>query len=239
VTDTLIFVPTYNERHNVERMVRELSLLPLDAHLLFIDDNSPDGTGETLDNLSLSNSRLTVMHRSGKMGIGSAHLAGIRWAYGNGYRRLITLDCDFTHKPADILRLVESSNGYDVTLGSRYLAPGSLPGWNIMRRSLTGFGHLLTRYLLRIPYDATGALRLYDLDRIRPESFEGIRNLSYGFFFESIHTLMHAGYSVNEVPIVLPARTYGSSKMTVRETLRSGWQLITLWTRSSIRRTSR
>jgi dolichol-phosphate mannosyltransferase len=233
---TLIFVPTYNERHNVERMVRDLSALPIDAELLFIDDSSPDGTGEILDRLASMNPRLTVLHRRGKLGIGSAHVAGIEWAYDHGYEFLITLDCDFTHDPGDVIRLFESSPGYDVTVGSRYLAPGSLPGWNPVRRFLTGFGHLLTKYLLRIPFDATGALRCYHLPKIPRSLFRRVTSMSYGFFFESMFLLVREGHSVNEFPIVLPARTYGSSKMTVKETLKSGTQLLSLWARHILKR---
>ena len=232
--DTLIFVPTYNERHNVERMVRDLLALPIDADLLFVDDSSPDGTGQILDELASANPRLTVLHRQGKLGIGSAHLDGIAWAYDHGFERLVTLDCDFTHDPADVLRLIANADGHDVTVGSRYLMPGSLPGWNPVRRSLTGLGHVLTFYLLRIPFDATGALRLYDLRKIPREVFGRIRNRGYGFFFESMFVLVRDGRSVKELPIRLPARTYGNSKMTLKETLKSGSQLLSLWGRSTL-----
>ena len=105
----------------------------------------------------------------------------------------------------------------------------SLPGWNILRRSLTGFGHLLTKHLLGIDVDATGALRVYDLTRIPRELFEKVSARGYGFFFESMFLLVRNGFSVREIPIVLPARTYGTSKMTLRETMRSGTQLLSLW----------
>src|SRR5687768_12550957 len=210
-------------------MVKQLLALPVDGDLMFMDDASPDGTGRILDALAATEPRLSVIHRAGKLGIGSAHLAGISKAYDLGYDRLVTLDCDFTHSPADVLQLLESSAGADVTTGSRYLAAGSLPGWNVFRRSLTGVGHLLTKHLLRIPFDATGALRAYDLRRIPRELFDLVRAQGYGFFFESMLVLVRNGFRVKEFPIVLPARTYGSSKMTIRETVRSGSRLISLW----------
>lgn len=235
---TLIFVPTYNERDNAENMAEQLLALDLDADLLFMDDGSPDGTGEILDSLATRRPRLTVLHRAGKLGIGSAHLDGIRYAYDHGYGRLITLDCDFTHTPAEVLRLSEISAGYDLTVGSRYMEENSLPGWNLLRRSLTGFGHLLTKNLLGIPFDATGALRSYDLRRIPRELFDKVSALGYAFFFESMFIVVRNGFSVKEFPIALPARTYGSSKMTAREALRSGSHL--LWLRSvSVLRPSR
>ncbi len=226
---TLIFIPTYNERDNVGNIAGQLLALGLDADLLFMDDNSPDGTGGILDRLVADYPRLSVVHRAAKLGIGSAHLDGIRWAYDRGYERLITMDCDFTHTPANVLTLIESSGGYDVTAGSRYLQANSLPGWNLMRKSLTGLGHFLTRNLLGIPFDATGALRAYNLRRIPRELFERVTARGYAFFFESMYILVRNGFSVKEFPIVLSARTYGSSKMTVQETLRSGVQLLSVW----------
>ena len=232
---TLIFVPTYNESGNAERMALELTALPIDADILFMDDASPDGTGQLLDSLAIHMPRLFVVHRAGKLGVGSAHIDGIRWAYDKGYERLITLDCDFTHSPADVVRLVNNSNGFAVSTGSRYLEAGSLPGWNILRKSLTTIGHVLTRDVLGIKVDATGALRVYDLRRIPRELFEMVTARGYGFFFESMFLLVRNGFSVKEIPIVLPARTYGSSKMTTRETLRSGSQLLALWRQSLLR----
>ena len=228
---TLVFVPTYNERDNAERMVRELAALELDADILFMDDGSPDGTGDILDALAAEIPRLSVIHRAGKQGIGSAHAEAISRAYDQGYDLLITLDCDFTHKPTDILKLLQALSGHDIATGSRYMAPDSLPDWNFVRRSLTAFGHLLTTRLLSIRHDATGALRAYDLRRIPRAVFERVESRGYGFFFESMFVLTRAGFTVGEFPIVLPARTYGSSKMTLRETLRSGSRLLLLWSR--------
>ena len=228
-TRKLIFVPTYNERENVEAMVRELVALNLDADLLFLDDGSPDGTGGILDRLAAKTPRLSVVHRPGKAGIGTAHQHGIRHAYAQGYDVLITLDCDFTHKPGDIRTLLDALRGHDLSTGSRYMEAGSLPDWNLLRRSLTAVGHLLTRRLLSIKYDATGALRAYDLRRIDRRIFDEVEAGGYGFFFESMFRLTRAGYTVGEFPIVLPARTYGTSKMSLRETLKSGMRLIALW----------
>lgn len=233
-SESLIFVPTYNESENVENMVAQLLELPVDADLLFLDDNSPDGTGDILDKLAAIHPRLTVAHRNAKLGIGSAHLEGIRTAYERGYKQLITLDCDFTHSPTDVIRLKAQAGRAGVVVGSRYMSADSLPGWNLFRRLLTGFGHLLTRRLLRIPFDATGALRVYDLERIPKELFELVRARGYAFFFESMFVLVRNGIAVKEVPIVLPARTYGSSKMTTRETLRSGLRVLSVWRENAI-----
>jgi dolichol-phosphate mannosyltransferase len=225
----LIFVPTFNERDNAERMFRQLAALGLDADILFLDDNSPDGTGEILDRLAKENPRLSVIHRPGRLGIGTAHLDGIAWAYNCGYDILITLDCDFTHTPADVLRLLEKSDSHDVVVGSRWMKADSLPGWNFMRRSLTNLGHLLTRTLLRMPYDATGAFRVYNLQRIPRAVFELVQSRGYAFFLESMFLFTRNGISIAEIPIVLPSRTYGESKMSVREAAKSGLYIFSLY----------
>lgn len=226
---TLILIPTYNERENAQPMAEQILALGLDADLVFMDDHSPDGTGEILDRFALEHSKVSVLHRSGKLGIGSAHRDGIAFAYSQGYQRLITMDCDFTHSPADLPRLIEASHGFDVTVGSRHLRENSLPGWNFARRFLTKFGHFLTRNLLKIHVDASGAFRLYDLERIPPHLFDLVTARGYAFFFMSIFILTRNHFSINELPIVLPARTYGHSKMSFREILRSVLQLLSLW----------
>jgi dolichol-phosphate mannosyltransferase len=218
---TLIFIPTYCERKNVEKMCGDLLALGLDADLLFMDDNSPDGTGEVLDRLAERHPSVRVIHRAGKLGIGSAHLEAIAHAYAAGYERLATLDGDFTHTPADLRRLLEASDGHAVTVGSRYLRRGSLPGWNPFRRGLTLLAHVLTRVLLGLRCDASGALRVYDLKKVPADLFKSMNSVSYSFFFESLFVLANNGFAVHEIPIVLPARTYGSSKLNMREALTS------------------
>ena len=221
---TLIFVPTYNERENAPEMVRELLAQGLEADLLFVDDNSPDGTGRILDDLAARHPGIHVVHRPGRMGIGGAHLAGIAWAQAHGYSSLVTMDCDFTHPPEKIpqvLRLAAENPEVDVIVGSRFMEKGSLPGWNLLRRSLTWTGHALTRGLLGMPYDATGGFRYYRLSRIPPAVFQRVHAKGYAFFFESLHLLHHNGFTIQEFPICLPARVLGSSKMSILEARRS------------------
>jgi dolichol-phosphate mannosyltransferase len=226
---TLIFVPTYNERENAAELFHQILALQLNADLLFLDDNSPDGTGQLLDELAAKHPCLQVIHRSGKLGIGSAHLDGIQWAYDHGYTRLVTMDCDFTHSPTDIPRLLERAESCDVVVGSRWLQSGSLAGWNIFRRFLTSIGHVLTRLLLRMPYDATGAFRLYNLPRIPRHVFTRVGSQGYAFFFESLFLLLRNGFSVCEIPIVLPTRTYGHSKMSLHEAGGSAGRILKLY----------
>lgn len=211
----LILIPTYNEKDNVLPLYLELRRLKLKADILFVDDNSPDGTAEIINKFKKKNSSIHIISRKEKKGIGSAHIDGINWAYKKGYQMLITMDCDFTHKPKDILKFLKNKNNADIIVGSRYLSKNSLSDWNLFRKTLAIIGHFLTKNLLRIPYDATGAFRLYRLDKIPQEVFTLIESQGYSFFFESLFVLNFNKFKIKEVPINLPARTYGTSKMTL------------------------
>ncbi|MDX2053228.1 MAG: glycosyltransferase [Polyangiaceae bacterium] len=226
---TLIFIPTFNERENVGPMCEQILALGMDADLIFMDDNSPDGTGQLLDNLAAQHPRVKVMHRTGKLGVGSAHMAGIQFAYAEGYERLITLDCDFTHSPSLIPAFLKRCDTADIVLGSRYMQNASLPGWSFFRKTLTVLGHTLTKTLLGISEDATGAFRVYNLETIPRGLFDLVQSRGYAFFFESLLVLSRNECKIAELPIALPARTYGSSKMSLTEIQRSVQTLGTLY----------
>lgn len=234
----LIFVPTYNEAENIEALYRRIQALGIDADYLFLDDDSPDGTGQIIDRLAAEDPRVRTIHRSGKLGIGSAHREGIRWAHAHGFGLLVTMDCDFTHSPEDIPRFLEQAAEYDVVVGSRFLDSDSLPGWSWIRRFLTAFGHFLTKLLLHMPEDATGAFRAYRLDRIPEGVFDAVYSGSYSFFFESLYVLKLNGYRVQQVPVQLSARAAGHSKMAVRDALHSVLLLAKLYLRTRFSRGS-
>lgn len=238
--DTLLFVPTYNERDSIEILHAQIEALPLQLDVVYLDDSSPDGTGEILDAIAARSQRVRVIHRPGKSGIGSAHRDGIRYAYRNGYRILVTMDSDLTHSPSRIEGFVWHAHDHDVVLGSRFLRDESLAGWSPIRSFLTHLGHFLTRTLLGVPYDATGGFRVYRLDRIDPRLFELSRSDSYAFFFESLYLMCRYGVSVKELPIDLPRRTYGHSKMRWSDILSSLRTLLRLfvtspWTTRTVR----
>jgi dolichol-phosphate mannosyltransferase len=218
---TLIFVPTYNERNDVEPMCERLCRLALDADIVFMDDSSPDGTGEVLERLAKEHAEVSVIHRARKLGIGSAHLDGIAYAYDRGYRRLVTLDADFTHTPEKIPDFLARAESADVVIGSRHIGTESLPGWSVFRKVLTKMGHVLTERLLGMSHDATGAFRVYNLETIPRELFGLVTSRGYAFFFESLLIVYRNGFSIAEVPIKLPARSAGHSKMTFAEIQRS------------------
>ncbi|MEK6579164.1 MAG: glycosyltransferase, partial [Bdellovibrionota bacterium] len=190
----LVFVPTYNERENVQNLVSEILALGLDLDLLLMDDNSPDGTGRIIDELALKYPNIKTVHRSGKLGVGSAHYDGIGWAYEHGYSRLITMDCDFTHPPRYIKEILAGAGDAAVKVGSRYMQGGSLAGWNLFRTFLTKTGHFLTETLLGMEYDATGGFRFYRLDVIPRYVFSLVRSKGYSFFFESLYVIHRNGF---------------------------------------------
>lgn len=225
----LIFIPTYNEAGNAPLMCEEIDKLRLDCDVLFVDDNSPDGTGQLLEALKPRYPRLIVQHRAGKQGIGSAHFEAIQWAYNQGYELLVTMDGDFSHTPADIPALIQASEVNDVAVGSRWVRPNSLPGWNLFRRCATTGGHFLTKAVLGIPQDASGAFRAYRLDRLPREVFGPVKSRDYAFFFESLFIIHRNGFAIAEVPIALPARTYGNSKMSMTAALRSAGYVFQLF----------
>ena len=232
----LVFIPTFNERENIELIYCEIKKLKLDIDLLFLDDNSPDGTGEVIDRLAREDSRVHTIHRAGKLGIGSAHQDGIRWAYQEGYHTLVTMDCDFTHLPEDIERFLKGLSDFDVVIGSRYMDAKSLSDWNLFRKTLTHAGHFLTKHLLRMPYDASGAFRAYRLDRIPHGLFDLVHSKSYSFFFESLHVLSMNQFKILEVSIFLPKRTYGHSKMKIGDAVASLKLLWKTWLRTVFER---
>ena len=230
----LVFIPTYNERENVEEICSQILGLGLCLDILFLDDNSTDGTGPILAALEKRHPNIHVVFRARKMGVGSAHLDGIRWAYDHGYEKLITMDCDFTHSPSYLPIFFNYPDEYDVVIGSRYLLRESLSDWNALRKFLTRTGHFMTKHLLGIRYDATGAFRLYRLDRIPRRVFEMVCSKGYSFFFESLYILQKNDFRIAEFPIALPARMYGHSKMSMNEVLRSARLLVSLFLMAGI-----
>jgi len=224
----LIFIPTYNEVENVRIILEQLVSLNLNADIFFVDDNSPDGTGVLLNQLAFQYPGVIVEHRPIKAGIGSAHRYGINWAYDHGYQSLLTMDCDLTHSPEYISLFLSQADSSDLIVGSRFLDKKSLSDWNLGRYFLTHLGHFVTRLFLGMPYDSTGAFRFYKLNRIPQQFLYSVKSNSYSFFFESLFVLHRNKLKITEISTVLPARTYGHSKMQLKDTIASIRQLLRL-----------
>lgn len=236
----LVLIPTYNEIDNVKAILSRVKVSVPAAEILFVDDNSPDGTGRLLDDLGLTDPSVHVLHRAGKLGVGSAHLDGIAWAYDAGVDTLITLDADCTHSPEELSGFLDAVQSAAVVIGSRFLEPEGIKQWPIHRRAITRLGHALTSTFLRIPYDATGAFRAYNLQAIPRGTFMLVRSTDYSFFYESLKILDMAGCTIAQVPVVLASRFTGNSKMKLRDVVRGVLFLFvlsarTVWSGSVLR----
>ena len=215
----VVCLPTYNERENVERMVVALDEVVrrryLDAHVLVIDDSSPDGTGELADSLAGRFPFLSVLHRPAKEGLGPAYLDGFLWALATDAARVVEMDCDFSHDPADLPRLVAASDDADLVLGSRYVQGGGTRNWGIGRRVVSRFGCFYARTLLGVPIrDLTGGFKCFRRTVLETIGLERISTKGYAFQIETTYRAIKAGFRVVEVPIVFSERETGGSKMS-------------------------
>src|SRR5438874_2634810 len=209
-----VCLPTYNERSNIEPMLRALA--PLGVRVLVIDDNSPDGTGELADSLAGELGFVSVLHRERKEGLGPAYLAGFRHALADGADFVLEMDCDFSHDPADVPRLLAACDGgADLALGSRYVPGGGTEDWGRGRRFVSTGGSWYARTLLGVSVrDLTGGFKCYRRQVLEQIDLDAIRSLGYAFQIETTYRTIRAGFSVVEVPIVFSDRTEGTSKMS-------------------------
>lgn len=214
----VVCVPTYDERRNLEPMVRALGDVlaehELDGRVLVIDDASPDGTGELADRLAAEVGFLDILHRERKEGLGPAYIAGFEQALAAGAALVATIDCDFSHDPNDLPRLVQATARAGIALGSRYVPGGGIENWGALRRLVSRGGSMYARALLGIPVrDTTSGFKVYRrevLEAIRPARIE---SRGYAFQVETIYRALHAGFAVEEVPIRFTDRAQGGSKM--------------------------
>ena len=212
--DATICLPTYNERENLESMLRALA--PHGVRVLVIDDNSPDGTGELADRLAQELDFVSVLHRDTKEGLGPAYLAGFRRALADGADYVLEMDCDFSHDPADVPRLIAAvENGADLALGSRYVAGGGTENWGLARRFVSAGGSLYARALLGLRIrDLTGGFKCYRRAVLERIDLDAIHSKGYAFQIEGTYRTIRAGFDVVEVPITFIDRTAGQSKMS-------------------------
>jgi dolichol-phosphate mannosyltransferase len=214
VSGPTICLPTYNERENLEPMLQALS--PLGVRVLVIDDNSPDGTGELADRLARELDFVSVLHRERKKGLGPAYLAGFKQALADGADLILELDCDFSHDPADVPRLIAACEaGAALALGSRYVEGGGTVNWGLVRRLVSAGGSLYARALLGVRIrDLTGGFKCYRRDVLERIDLDAIHSKGYAFQIETTYRVLRAGFTVVEVPITFADRTVGHSKMS-------------------------
>jgi dolichol-phosphate mannosyltransferase len=214
VADAVVCLPTYNERENLESMLRALE--PLGVRVLVIDDGSPDGTGDLADRLASELDFVSVLHRERKEGLGPAYIAGFRRALADGAGYVLEMDCDFSHDPADVPRLIEACQaGADLALGSRYVAGGGTENWGAGRRFVSVGGSWYARVLLGVGIrDLTGGFKCYRRAVLERIDLDAVRSKGYAFQIETTYRALRAGFRVVEVPIRFADRTAGHSKMS-------------------------
>ncbi|MBW3593682.1 MAG: polyprenol monophosphomannose synthase [Actinobacteria bacterium] len=215
----VVCVPTYNERANVEPLLRKLgevlAALSDEARVLVIDDASPDGTGEVAAGLARELPWLDVLRRPAKTGLGPAYLAGFRHALAHGANVVAQMDCDFSHDPSDVPRLVEALANADVVVGSRYVAGGAIRDWGLPRRALSRFGSVYARSILGVGLtDLTSGFKCYRRDVLEALELDAIDTRGYAFQIETTYRALRKGFEVVEIPIVFTERASGRSKMT-------------------------
>ena len=217
MSDSLIIIPTYNEIENVERMTRKVMSLEKDFHILFVDDNSPDGTAEKIQELkSEFTGRIHLEKRAGKLGLGTAYIHGFKWAIAHGYEFIFEMDCDFSHDPDDLIRLYTAcQNGADVSIGSRYCKGGKVSNWPLKRILMSYFASVYVRMILWIGIkDTTAGFKCYRKKVLETINLDGVTFKGYAFQICMKYAAVKHGFKITEVPIIFIDRQYGVSKMS-------------------------
>jgi dolichol-phosphate mannosyltransferase len=224
VPNAVVCLPTYNERENLEAMLHALG--DKGVRVLVVDDNSPDGTGELADRLAAQLGYVGVLHRERKEGLGPAYLAGFRRALGDGADLVLEMDCDFSHDPNDVPRLIAAAADADVVLGSRYVEGGGVGNWGLLRRFVSAGGSWYARVLLGVPVrDLTGGFKCYRRDVLERINLDAIESKGYAFQIETTYRALRAGFRVKEVPITFVDREAGGSKMSKSIVAEAIWKV--------------
>jgi dolichol-phosphate mannosyltransferase len=212
---SLIVMPTYNERENITAIVEEIARYAPQTDLLIIDDHSPDGTGEVADALRERFPNVSTMHRAGKLGLGTAYIAGFRYAIEHGYDLVFEMDADFSHDPRYLPEFLATAEHADLVIGSRYIRGGGTPNWSWLRRFISGGGNIYARIMLGLPVkDATAGYRCYHTRVLAALDLGAVRSQGYAFQVEMTYQTLKHGFCVREVPIIFVDRRVGESKMS-------------------------
>jgi dolichol-phosphate mannosyltransferase len=212
---TLIIIPTYNEYDNMRPLLEQIFTYAPASDVLIVDDNSPDGTGKLADEMAAQNPQVHVMHRAGKLGLGTAYIAGFKYAVEHQYDAAFEMDADFSHDPRylpDFLKAIESA---DLVIGSRYVTGGGTPNWSLLRRFISGGGNIFARVMLCIPvHDCTAGYRCYRRQVLESIGLDSIESQGYAFQVELAYRVYKRGFKIVETPIIFLDRRVGKSKMS-------------------------
>jgi dolichol-phosphate mannosyltransferase len=218
----LVTLATYNERDNLPPLIQEILRIVPSADVLVIDDNSPDGTGKLADEMASRDARVHVLHRPGKLGLGTATLAALRYAMDQDYDLIVNMDADFSHHPRYLPALLAGMRDHDVMIGSRYVPGGGVENWPLSRRLISRTLNTLVRLLMRIPArDTSGAFRCYRVAKLAETDLENLWSRGYSFQQEVLYRCRKAGCRFGETPIIFENRRAGASKVNPREAARS------------------
>jgi dolichol-phosphate mannosyltransferase len=225
---TTVIIPTYNEAENLPKLISALFSLPLGLDILVVDDNSPDGTGILADEFAAKNpDRMSVIHRSGKLGLRSAYLMGFRKAIDDGAQAVVQMDADFSHDPAVLVEMNNQVDAYDMILGSRYINGGGVDNqWPLWRKALSAFGNFYARTILGFPlHDVTTGYRFWRRETLLGLPMERIKSNGYIFLVEMAYMAFCLDYRIGEVPIFFADRRWGNSKMSFAIQLEAAFRI--------------
>jgi dolichol-phosphate mannosyltransferase len=227
---TVVVIPTYNERGNIQSLVSRLLALPLELDLFFVDDGSPDGTGELLESLRESQPRLRVLHRPSKLGLGTAYRHAFHVLLKDSFDRVVSMDADLSHSPESVPALLKASEGADLVIGSRYLRGGDTRNCSVGRKLLSRTANRIARLMLGLTVqDATAGFRCYRRDLLAALDRLDVRSNGYSFLVEMTYYTQAMGFRVREEPILFQDRLHARSKMNRLEILRAVRTLVRLW----------
>lgn len=218
MSDSLVIIPTYNEKENIEKMIRKVFSLSKDFHLLIVEDNSPDGTGAIIKRLVPEfEGKLFILERKGKLGLGTAYIEGFKWALLHGYEYIFEMDCDFSHNPDDLVKLYTACavDGADVAIGSRYIKGVNVVNWPMGRVLMSYGASMYVRLILGMPIaDTTAGFKCYKAKVLRTINLDAVKFMGYAFQIEMKYTAWRLLFKITEVPIIFTDRTEGTSKMS-------------------------
>jgi len=217
-----VIIATFNEKENIGRLIKEVLKHPFPIEITVVDDNSPDGTGGLVDELSRSEERLHVIHRPRKMGLGTAHIAGFKYALEKNAGFIVTMDADFSHDPVYIPAILEAARSHDIVIGSRYVGNGGMVNSPLWRRMLSKYANLFAKVMLGLrAFDCTAGFRCYRASVLKAIDLDGVFPNGYSFLIEVLYRFQNLGFTIGEVPIKFMDRELGDSKISKNEIIKA------------------
>jgi dolichol-phosphate mannosyltransferase len=225
-----IIIPTYNEKSNIEKLLEQVFGLDIEnLHILVVDDNSPDGTGQLVESLKSKYSNLEILHRNEKSGLGRAYIAGFKYVLKKDSDLIFEMDADFSHHPKYIPEFLKAAENYDLVLGSRYIKGGGTENWNWLRKLISRFGNIYARLILGVPFkDLTGGFKCYRRKVLESINLDNLESVGYNFQIETTYHAWKKGFKITEIPIIFTERAEGKSKFDVKIIIESFWKVLKL-----------